>query len=92
MNQQFYILNHLKKHGTITPLEALEYFGCFRLSGRIFDIKEQYRLRKEDNIGQYIETENETTNGKTYARYRLVSEPVEYKTEGKQWVFIGGLT
>lgn len=83
MNQQFYILNHLKKHGTITPMEALNLFGCFRLGARIWDLRDE---------GYDITTENETTNGKTYARYRLVSEPVEYKTEGKQWVFIGGLT
>ena len=37
-NQQ--ILEHLKKGLTITPLLALNLFGCFRLSARIYDLKQ----------------------------------------------------
>ena len=31
------ILAHLKKGKKITPLDALEKFGCFRLAARISD-------------------------------------------------------
>jgi hypothetical protein len=37
-NQQ--ILEHLKKGLTITPLLALNLFGCFRLSARIYDLRQ----------------------------------------------------
>ena len=33
------ILEHLKKGLSITPLEALNRFGCFRLSARIHDLR-----------------------------------------------------
>ena len=39
------ILEYMKKNGSITPLEAIQNFGCMRLSGRIFDLKKQgYRI------------------------------------------------
>lgn len=33
------ILEHLESGNSITALEALHRFGCFRLSGRIYDLK-----------------------------------------------------
>ena len=38
-NQQ--IEAYLKSGKKITPLTALRKFNCFRLSGRIFDLKQQ---------------------------------------------------
>lgn len=35
------ILKHLETVGPITPLQALELFGCFRLAARIYDLKEK---------------------------------------------------
>lgn len=35
------ILAHLLAGHTLTPLEALRLFGCLRLGGRIFDLREQ---------------------------------------------------
>lgn len=46
----------------IDPLTALEKFGCFRLGGRIFDLKAE---------GMNIVTEMVTKNGKRFAEYRL---------------------
>ena len=60
-NQQ--ILEYLKSGKTITPLIALKKFGCFRLSARIFNLKEQ---------GHAIITENVTRKGKTFAEYSLL--------------------
>ena len=58
------ILQHLKVR-PITPIEALEYYGCFRLAARIFD------LRK---YGHLIHMERVEENGKHFARYTLISE------------------
>ena len=38
-SQKDQILAHLKKGKTITPLEALKLFGCFRLAARIHDLR-----------------------------------------------------
>ena len=57
--QNLQILGHLKKGKPITPLEALEKFGCWRLSARIYDLRKNY----------IIETINITNNDKTYAQY-----------------------
>lgn len=39
MSQIKDIARHLAEHGSITALEALEEFGCFRLAARIYDIR-----------------------------------------------------
>ena len=41
MSQEQWILEHLEKGFTITPLEALEKFGCFRLGARIYNLIRQ---------------------------------------------------
>ena len=35
------ILNHLRKYGSISPLEAMAEYGCMRLASRISDLKRQ---------------------------------------------------
>jgi predicted ArsR family transcriptional regulator len=66
MTQKQEILVHLKKHGEITPLDALKEFGCFRLAARI------HELRK---AGYKIKSETEKTLfGKTITRYVLSNE------------------
>lgn len=46
----------------ITPLEALQEFGCLRLAARISDLR---------RTGMDIECRHVTRNGKRFARYRL---------------------
>ena len=41
MSQNKKILAYLKTGKGITPLSALNYFGCFRLSARIADLRGQ---------------------------------------------------
>lgn len=54
----------LLRHGSITPLDAMNDLRCWRLGARIFD------LRKE--LGQgVIETKNELHEGGVHARYEL---------------------
>jgi len=62
MTQEKQILNHLQSGKTITPLEALRLFGCFRLAARIFN------LRKK---GYTIKTNYVTRKNKTFAKYEL---------------------
>lgn len=59
------ILAYLKEGNGITPIEALNLFGCFRLSARIADIKKMgYEIVSElVNVG----------DGKRAACYHLVS-------------------
>jgi hypothetical protein len=57
------ILAYLKKGKSITPVDALNKFGCFRLAARVSD------LRKD---GLNIATKFVTKEGKNYASYRLV--------------------
>jgi hypothetical protein len=57
------ILSYLKKGKSITPVDALNKFGCFRLAARVSD------LRKD---GLNIATKFVTKEGKNYASYRLV--------------------
>ena len=63
MSQQLQILAHLKRGRTLTPLEALDKFGCFRLSARIHDLRMQ---------GHPVEvTMKRVKSGKRVAEYRL---------------------
>ena len=61
-------LEYLEEYGSITPLEALSAFGCFRLSAIIFELREEgYVIRTDINEGE-----------KKYAVYSLMREGVEY--------------
>ncbi len=62
-SQRELIYSYLEQGNTITPLEALNKFGCFRLGARIYELR---------RAGHNIITENITENGKTFAKYRLI--------------------
>jgi hypothetical protein len=62
MSQNADILNHMETHGSITPLEALRLYGCFRLSARIYNLRDE---------GHNIKTDIIERNGKHVARYSL---------------------
>ncbi len=64
MTQNDAIREHLMSGKSITPLDALRDYGCFRLAARIDQLRKQ---------GYCITTEFETRNGKKYASYRLIS-------------------
>lgn len=61
MSQAELILRALRRGHKITPLYALQKWGCFRLSARILELRQE---------GWPIQTEK--VNGKPYARYSLV--------------------
>tara|TARA_R100000654_G_scaffold50921_1_gene77162 strand:+ start:768 stop:959 length:192 start_codon:yes stop_codon:yes gene_type:complete len=62
MSQEKDILGYLQARGSISPLEALEEFGCFRLAARIADLR-----AKKHKIETFVGREN----GKRFAIYRL---------------------
>ena len=60
------ILWHLEHRGSITPIEALNELGCFRLAARIEELRRS---------GHGIKTIIEKRNGKRYARYVYAQRP-----------------
>lgn len=62
MSQSLQILNHLKRQ-PITPIEALNQYGCMRLAARINQLRYQ---------GHLIETRMVEKGDKRFAEYRLV--------------------
>jgi hypothetical protein len=62
MTQAQRILIYLKTGKSLTPLEALKKFGCFRLAARISDLRSQ---------GHTIWTNYITKDNKTFAAYKL---------------------
>jgi hypothetical protein len=60
MTQTEAIKAHILKHNSITPLEALEHYGCMRLAARIQELRKQ---------GFSVLTKNVERNGKHYAKY-----------------------
>lgn len=63
-SQNARIAAYLKDGNSITPMDALNKFGCLRLGARIADIKELYGWKIESNRVL-------TDTGKRVASYRL---------------------
>ena len=62
-SQSAMILEYLKEGNGITPIDALNLFGCFRLGARIADLKK---------LGYNIVTEMVAVgDGKRVAKYHL---------------------
>lgn len=65
------ILNHIKKYGSITQLEATENYGCTRLGARIWDLRHKYGLDIET---VNVHGRNKYGRKVTYAKYILNEE------------------
>ncbi len=63
MTQADMILTHLKRHKTITPMQAWSRYSITRLADVV------HKLRRH---GYCVLTEPQRANGSTYAKYRLV--------------------
>ncbi|MBO5836275.1 MAG: helix-turn-helix domain-containing protein [Oscillospiraceae bacterium] len=64
------ILLHMKKHGSITHLEAEHEYGIARLASRITDLRQMgVAIKSEMVVGK-----NRRGEKTHYARYSLVSE------------------
>lgn len=65
--QTIRILRHLKDKGSITPLEALKKYGCYRLGARIWDLRKGgYSIRTE--IVNYMDKDGAQ---RRYAKYSM---------------------
>ena len=64
MSQNAQILSALKNGERLTPLDALNRFGCLRFGARIYDLRKSYDIK----------TEIINKDGKRYAAYRLVEK------------------
>ena len=63
MSHESQVLAHMKAHGSITGLQALKYYDCFRLAARVYDLRSK---------GHQIEVQKwKTRTGKWVARYWL---------------------
>lgn len=67
-SQKQQILDHILKHGSITPNEADTHFGCKRLSARIWDLihKDGYNIKCKIEHGK-----NKHGAKCSYARYYI---------------------
>ena len=63
MSQTNQILKFLKAGRTITPIIALNLFGCMRLAARILEIRD---------MGYNVLTTTIAANGKRFAGYKLI--------------------
>lgn len=64
-SQKDRILDYLMEGHSLTPLEALNLFGTFRLGARIADIKAEGYLIRTERV-------KDPRTGKYYASYSLV--------------------
>ena len=75
--QQQHIREYLEAGHSITPLEALEMFGCFRLGAQIFDLKKK---------GMAGRTYLSPTKGPT--KYGVAKRIANALREGKKVAFV----
>ncbi len=74
MNQSAQILSHLQSGKSITPKDALQLFGCFRLAARIKDLRDE---------GHAIQMTFEDNGTSRYARYSLMQKPMICAADGQ---------
>lgn len=61
------ILAYMRKHGSITAMDAIREFGCLRLAARISDLRwDGYNIETEIEVGK-----NRQGDSVRYARYYL---------------------
>lgn len=70
MSQCDRILRHLKDYGRITQAEAVTEYGCYRLSGRIYDLKQRgVPIGKRSMTGK-----NRYGESVNFAEYYIIKE------------------
>ena len=64
------VLKYLRENGSITPMQALSEFGCYRLGARIYD------LRREGHAITTTMVDGTDRNGDPmrFAMYTLLAE------------------
>lgn len=68
MSQNEEILEYMREHGWITPMDAIMHLGCTKLATRISElIRSGHRIEK-----QTVWYENRKHQKRHYTQYRLV--------------------
>lgn len=62
MSQEDAILKYLEAGYSLTPIEALQLFGCFRLGARVWDLR---------RAGVDVRSRTIKDNGKHFSQYFL---------------------
>ena len=68
MSQKEMIVDYMKEHGSITPLEAQRDLGCMRLGARIWDLVHKDGV---NIVTESVSVKNRFGKDVTVARYRL---------------------
>ena len=77
LTQRDIIRNYMMDGKSITPIEALNLCGCFRLSAVI------HTLRHKENIPIHMD-QPQATDGKPYARYWIDKDYLKQRKEDEQ--------
>ena len=72
--QEQLILNHLQKGFSITPIQALNLFGCFRLASRISNLRKKYII-----MDDWVKT----ASGKRVKKYFMYVSELRRDNGGK---------
>lgn len=69
VTQKRLILEHLKRFGSIEPMTALREYGCYRLSGRISELRSEgvsirtdYIMQRSKVTGYFVKFANYILN------------------------------
>lgn len=68
-SQKEQILAHIEKYGSITPLEAQQFYGCMRLGALIWDI----RRDGYDIVSEIVEVPTKNDGKARVAQYRMAA-------------------
>lgn len=71
MKQDELIKKHLEEHSSITSMEAIELYGCTRLSARIWNLRHKYKGLKI--VGESTKSKNRYGRNVHFTTYRLVT-------------------
>ena len=69
MSQKQSVLNHLREHGHINPMEALDLYASFRLGAIIFELRKEHYINTE-----LINDKNRFGKAVQYAKYMYVGQ------------------
>lgn len=67
-SQKEMIVDYMREHGSITPLEAQRDLGCMRLGARIWDLTHKDGV---NIVTESVSVKNRFGKDVTVARYRL---------------------
>ena len=70
MSDKIRVLEYLRAHGAITPMEALDSFGCYRIGARIWDLRHD----GHDITTEMVEGKDRNGDPMRYAKYRLTEK------------------